>query len=83
MQRARQPSGEARWPWVVGVLVLGVPLSLVMPPFVLVLVIVLSVVLTRGDRPPAMRRSDRAIVIGLAMAGLVYLLIWSRLGISS
>lgn len=83
MQRARQWGGDARWPWVVGTLVVGVPVSLLIPPFVLVLVVVLSVVLSRGDRPPAIRRRDRAVVICLAVAGFAYLVIWSLLGVSS
>ena len=77
-----RPGNGARWPWIVGTLVVGVPVSIVMPPFVLVLIVALSVGLTRGERPAASRRRDLAVVRGLAAVGFVYLVVWAALGIS-
>ena len=78
-----RPRNGARWPWIVGTLVAGVPVSIVMPPFVLVLIVVLSVVLMRGDRSTASRRRDLAVIFGLAVVGFVYLVAWAMVGISS
>ncbi len=81
--RAPQRDRRRRGIWVVGALAVGVPLSLVTPPFVMVLVVALSVILTRGDRPLASRRRDRVMVMGIAAVGFAYLVIWSLLGVSS
>ena len=79
----RRWGNGSRWLWVVGTLALGVPVILLAPPLVAVLVVILSVTLTWGDRPPTARRRVRATVFGLFLVGFLYLLIWSHLGVAS
>ena len=78
----RRPGNGALWPWIIGALVVGVPICIVMPPFVLVLIVVLSVVLTRRDHPTASSRRTLAVVLGLAAVGFIYLVAWAAGGIS-
>jgi hypothetical protein len=77
-----RPGNGALWPWIVGALLVGVPLCIVMPPLVLVLILVLSVGLTRRDHPTASSRKVMAVVLGLAAVGFVYLVAWAAGGIS-
>ncbi len=69
------------WPWTAGALVLGVPLSILMPPLALILIVALGGWgLTQRGHQSMLSRRALAVALGLAVVGLVYLLAWAATG---
>ena len=69
-------SGISQWPWVVGALLLGVAIFIFMPPFLVVLIFVLSAWgVMRWERQTVSSRRAIAVDLGLGMAAVLFLII--------
>lgn len=76
-QRAYPPGSVTLPPWVIGAFLLGILISIAMPPLLLVLDLSLAAwgLVRFGHQTPSSRRA-MATAIGLAMATALYLVIW-------
>lgn len=77
-QSAIRASISRLWPWVVGAFLVGIPVSILMPPLSLMLIIVLSAwgVMRRGHQT-ASSTTALAVDLGLGIVTAAYLVIWT------
>ncbi len=76
-ESAHRSSTSTLWPWAVGAFLLGIPMSIFMPPLILVFFVALGVwgVARRGHQTPS-SRTALAADLGLGIAAAAYLIIW-------
>lgn len=76
-QRLRRPSTNTLWPWVAGAFLLGIPVSILMPPLLFVLIVALSAwgLVRWGHQTPSSRVAIAAD-LGLGTATVAFLVIW-------
>lgn len=76
-QRAYRPGSAILQPWVIGAFLVGIPISIEMPPLLLVLDVSLASwgLVKFGHQTPSSRKAIAAAV-GLAMVTALYLAFW-------
>jgi energy-coupling factor transporter transmembrane protein EcfT len=76
-QSVHRPSITTLWPWVVAAFLVGLAVSIVMPPVLLVLIVALTAwgLVRWGHQTPSSRVAIAAD-FGLGLATVLFLVIW-------
>lgn len=76
-QSLPRTSTSTLWPWFVGAFLLGIAVSILMPPLLLVLIVALSAwgLVKWGHQTPSSRAAI-AVDLGLGMSTVAFVVIW-------